>query len=570
MATLLKRCGFFNFNFLKIQISMKVTKNQTDITSIIASSSLGTLIEWYDFYIFGTLATVMGIKFFPADNPTASLLSTLATFAAGFIVRPFGALFFGRLGDLIGRKYTFLVTLVLMGSSTFVIGAIPTYDSIGWLSSLMVLILRLLQGLAVGGEYGGAVIYVAEHSHLRERGFRTSWIQTTPTLGLFVSLMVILITKQSMTETQFNDWGWRLPFLLSIILVAVSFMVRVKMEESPLFQQLQLKDETSQNPLKEALGNPTNFRLILMALFAVVMGSGVIWYTSQFYARLFLLNTCKIDPIQVDSWLCVALLFGTGGFVFWGWLSDKIGRKPILMTGMGLAILFTKPIFQSMYDISNPSSTSIISEKSNTDSQIVKKQIKTDTLKSKIAEYPKYTIDTVKNQLVLSTIDTSRIVITTVKYADSTIITTVKKATIFADSMTKPDNYRATTKKTVVLGTMHKPYIIGYLTILVLFVTMVYAPIAAFLVDLFPTKIRYTSLSLPYHIGNGVFGGLVPLFATIMFEYSKTNENPIGNPLAGLNYSMTIALVCLIIGTFFLPRNSKERENIGGNREYQF
>jgi MFS family permease len=272
---------------------MKITKNQTDITSIIASSSLGTLIEWYDFYIFGTLATVMGIKFFPADNPTASLLSTLATFAAGFIVRPFGALFFGRLGDLIGRKYTFLVTLVLMGSSTFVIGAIPTYESIGWLSSLMVLILRLLQGLAVGGEYGGAVIYVAEHSNLRERGFRTSWIQTTPTLGLFVSLMVILITKQSMTEAQFNDWGWRLPFLLSIVLVAISFMVRLKMEESPLFEQLQMKEETSQNPLKDALGNPINFRLMLMALFAVIMGSGVIWYTSQFYARLFLINGCK-------------------------------------------------------------------------------------------------------------------------------------------------------------------------------------------------------------------------------------------------------------------------------------
>jgi MFS family permease len=549
---------------------MKITKNQTDITSIIASSSLGTLIEWYDFYIFGTLATVMGAKFFPADNPTASLLSTLATFAAGFIVRPFGALFFGRLGDLIGRKYTFLVTLVLMGSATFVIGAIPTYESIGWLSSLMVLILRLLQGLAVGGEYGGAVIYVAEHAHLRERGFRTSWIQTTPTLGLFVSLMVILITKQSMTEAQFNDWGWRLPFLLSIVLVAVSFMVRLKMEESPLFQQLQLKEETSDNPLQEALGNPTNFRLILMALFAVVMGSGVIWYTSQFYARLFLLNTCKVDPIQVDSWLCVALLGATGGFILFGWLSDKIGRKPILMTGMGLAILFTKPIFQAMYNIANPLSTQIIKEESHVDTKLVKKQFKTDTLRASIPAYPKTIVDTVRTGLVFSSIDTVKEETKVITYEQLTVVTHIKKETLFADSTTKPIDYKPVTIKKVKLGNPVKASIIGYLMILVLFVTMVYAPIAAFLVDLFPTKIRYTSLSLPYHIGNGVFGGLVPLFATILFEHSKTNDNPIGDPLAGLDYSMTIALICLIIGTFFLPRNSEEREKIGGNREYQF
>jgi MFS family permease len=546
---------------------MKITKNQTDITSIIASSSLGTLIEWYDFYLFGTLSAIMADKFFPPGNPTAALLSTLATFAAGFIVRPFGALFFGRLGDLIGRKYTFLVTLVLMGSSTFVIGAIPTYESIGWLSSFMVLILRLLQGLAVGGEYGGAVIYVAEHSHLRERGFRTSWIQTTPTLGFFVALMVILVTRQSVGEAAFNDWAWRMPFLLSILLVAISFMVRVKMEESPLFQQLQLKDETSQNPLQDALGNPVNFRLIMMALFAAVMGSGVIWYTSQFYARLFLINTCRVDSLQVDSWLCVALLLGTTGFILFGWLSDKIGRKPILMTGMGLAILFTKPIFSAMYEIANPSKSTLVSETSDIKQSFTKNKVGTDTLGVKMPLYPLYVLDTVDKNIVYSTLDTVKVETKILKYDRLTECTITTRDTFFVNPAIP---HKAVVKKITKLGNPEKPFVIGYLFILVLFVTMVYAPIAAFLVDLFPTKIRYTSLSLPYHIGNGVFGGLVPLFATIMFEHSKTDTNVLGDPLAGLDYSMTIALICLVIGTFFMPRNSKEREKIGGNREYQF
>jgi MFS family permease len=511
---------------------MANNNERSSLMSVIASSSVGTLIEWYDFYIFGSLATIIAAKFFPAGNDTAALLSTLATFAAGFIVRPFGALFFGRLGDLIGRKYTFLVTLVLMGGATFLIGCIPDYATIGWFAPIAILILRLLQGLALGGEYGGAATYVAEHAPAGERGYWTSWIQTTATLGLFVSLMVIIFTKESLGAEKFEDWGWRLPFLLSILLVVVSIIIRMRMKESPMFAKLKDEGKVSTNPLKESFGNKANFKMVLLVLFGATMGQGVVWYTGQFYAQLFLLNTCKVDSTQVNTWLCIALLLGTGGFVLFGWLSDKIGRKVIMMLGMALAVVCTKSLFQRMYAYASPAHKTEITEKA--------------TSEVKMSLAPKSTADSLK-------------VTKTVKfYTDGTTVTDTKKETIFADTASAAAKAfkQPSPAKVVKLGESNKWPIIWSIVCLVVFVTMVYGPIAAFLVELFPTKIRYTSMSLPYHIGNGVFGGLVPLIATLMFEATKLNPaTPSGDPFAGLAYPMTIAMLCLLIGTLVLPKN---------------
>ncbi|MFM6975290.1 MAG: MFS transporter, partial [Sphingobacteriaceae bacterium] len=320
---------------------------------VIGASSVGTLIEWYDFYIFGSLATVISTKFFPETNPTAAFLATLATFAAGFVVRPFGALFFGRLGDLIGRKYTFMVTLLLMGGATFAIGCVPSYETIGFFAPLLVLILRLLQGLALGGEYGGAATYVAEHAPAKARGYWTSWIQTTATVGLFVSLLVILATRQSLSKEAFNDWGWRIPFLVSILMVVISYVIRRNMHESPLFAKVKAEGKTSTNPLKESFGNKTNFKFVLLALFGATMGQGVVWYTGQFYAMSFIQKVCNVDPMQSDTLIAIALLMGAPLFVFFGWLSDKIGRKPIMMAGMCFAILAYRPIYEQMYQTTN-------------------------------------------------------------------------------------------------------------------------------------------------------------------------------------------------------------------------
>ncbi|MFY8214252.1 MAG: MFS transporter, partial [Flavobacterium sp.] len=328
-------------------------KNTKGIWKVISASSMGTMIEWYDFYIFGSLAVVISTKFFPSANPTAAFLSTLATFAAGFVVRPFGALFFGRLGDLIGRKYTFMVTLLLMGGATFLMGCIPSYETIGFLAPLLVLILRLLQGLALGGEYGGAATYVAEHAPVGQRGYWTSWIQTTATIGLFISLVVILSTKQILTPEQFDEWGWRVPFWVSILMVFVSYLIRTNMEESPVFAKAKSEGTTSKNPIQESFGNKYNLKFVLLALFGATMGQGVVWYTGQFYAMNFMKTVMNIDSSQVDTLLGIALILGTPFFIFFGWLSDKIGRKYIMMGGMLLAVLFYRPIYKSMYATTN-------------------------------------------------------------------------------------------------------------------------------------------------------------------------------------------------------------------------
>lgn len=498
-------------------------KKGQGIWKVITASSLGTLIEWYDFYIFGSLATVIAGQFFPKINPTAALLSTLATFAAGFIVRPFGALVFGRLGDIVGRKYTFLLTLVLMGGSTFAIGLVPSYESIGFAAPVIVLLLRLLQGLALGGEYGGAATYVAEHAPANRRGYFTSWIQTTATLGLFVSLGVILLTRHSLDAdkqisiAKFNDWGWRIPFLLSIVLVMVSIYIRLKMQESPLFSKLKSEGKTSSNPLKESFGHKTNLKMVLLALFGATMGQGVVWYTGQFYAQSFLENVCKIDFDQSRTILIWAIVFGTPFFVFFGHWSDKIGRKWIMLTGMLLAVFTYRPLFKKLVSLSDTTK--------KTEQVLLAKQTGIVTA-------------------VPGKGDSVRLVQQTQFFTDGSILHTSTKDTLYTDAEREKLQPLVTISKEVGRGIYWQ--MVGIVFLMIVYVTMVYGPIAAFLVELFPTRIRYTSMSLPYHIGNGIFGGLTPFIATLLTTIYT------GNPLAGLMYPMIVAGVCLVIGTLYL------------------
>jgi MFS family permease len=421
------------------------------VWKVIGASAAGTMIEWYDFYIFGSLAAIMSTLFFPKENPTAGFLLTLGTFATGFAVRPFGAIVFGRIGDLVGRKYAFLVTLLIMGGATFVIGLLPTYENIGMAAPLILVALRLLQGLALGGEYGGAAVYVAEHVPDRRRGFYTSFIQTTATLGLFVSLGVILAVRLSMSEDDFRAWGWRIPFLLSIVLVLMSLYIRLKLKESPLFTKLKSEGKTSAAPLRDSLGSRRNWKVILLVLFGAAAGQAVVWYTGQFYALFFLQNVLKVDFVKANVIVAVALALGTPFFIVFGALSDRIGRKPVMMAGNLIAALSYYPIYQAMKAYSSP---------------------------------------------------------------------------------------------------LNAPMLTALVFIQVIFVTMVYGPIAAFLVEAFPAKIRYTSLSLPYHIGNGWFGGFTPLIASAVVART-------GHIYAGLWYPIIVALVTFIVGSLFL-RESKD------------
>lgn len=485
--------------------------SEKGIWKIITASSVGTLIEWYDFYIFGSLSTIIAAKFFPAENPTAALLSTLATFAAGFIVRPFGALVFGRLGDLIGRKYTFLLTLVLMGLSTFLIGCIPAYATIGAWAPFLVLLLRLLQGLALGGEYGGAATYVAEHSPAHKRGFYTSWIQTTATLGLFLSLGVILSIRRLVGVDEFtNGQGWRYPFLLSIVLVIVSIFIRLRMQESPLFAKLKGEGKTSKNPLKESFGHKANFKMVLLALFGVTMGQGVIWYTGQFYAQTFLLSKCNVEYEQANTLILIALAIATPFFVVFGSLSDKWGRKNLMMMGILLGVLLYRPIFKEIYTTADVTHKNIAETSSSTTSSAAKMQTVTTVLK--------------------------------VFDDGSRLKTTATKAAVGEPVV----------KNEVTLSNSDKWKIVGLVALMVLFVTMVYGPVAAFLVELFPTKIRYTSMSLPYHIGNGVFGGLVPFLATLITTIKGSDA------LSGLWYPIGVGALSFIIGSLYLSNKTDE------------
>ncbi len=466
--------------------------NDNKIWKVIGASSAGTLIEWYDFYIFGSLATTMAAAFFPKGNDTLALLSTLATFATGFLVRPFGAVIFGRMGDVVGRKTTFLFTLLLMGGSTFAIGLLPTYAQIGVAAPLILLLLRLLQGLALGGEYGGAATYVAEHAPDGRRGFYTSFIQTTATLGLFVSLAVILTFSSSMPKEQFEATGWRYPFLLSIVLVVFSYLIRTRMEESPLFSKLKEKGKVSANPLKESFGNKENRKLVLLALFGATMGQGVVWYTGQFYALYYMQTVLNIAKSSASMIVAVALVLGTPLFIVFGALSDRIGRKKIIVAGCAIAAVAYVPIYTAMGSVANPANF--------TNPRVVDAR--------------------------------------TTEFDQATVVKTTA-----SDGKEKNEVTPKGTTMIVQLG--------GLVLLQVVFVTMVYGPIAAFLVELFPTRIRYTSLSVPYHIGNGVFGGLVPLISTALVAGT-------GNVLMGLTYPIAIALMTAFIGGFMI----KERMDV--------
>ncbi|HEX8330906.1 MAG TPA: MFS transporter [Hymenobacter sp.] len=453
------------------------------IWQVITASSVGTVIEWYDFYIFGSLATIISTQFFPKTNPLAALLSTLAAFAVGFVVRPFGAVVFGRIGDMVGRKYTFLLTLILMGGSTFAIGLIPNYAAIGVAAPILIFLLRVVQGLALGGEYGGATTYVAEHAPDNRRGYYTSFIQTTATIGLFISIAVIVGTKLVVGAAEFADWGWRIPFLLSSVLLVASYIIRRRLNESPLFAKAKQEGTVSKSPLRDSFVEPVNRRLVLLALFGATMGQGVIWYTGQFYAYFYMQTVLKLEQIPASIILCVALLAATPFFIYFGSLSDRIGRKRIIMTGMLCGVLFTFPIFYGL-------------------TQFAGKAVE-------------------KTAAIPATVD-----------AAGAAVAAVPAVMVANDYQMIP----------MIILTF----------CLVLFVTMVYGPIAAYLVELFPTKVRYTSLSVPYHIGNGIFGGLVPLISTWLVSIAAAQpegflkENSI---YFGLVYPVAIATICFLYGS---------------------
>ena len=502
---------------------MQQTQAETskkELVSIITASSVGTMIEWYDFYIFGSLATIISTQFFPKENPALAFLATLATYAAGLLVRPFGALFFGRLGDLIGRKYTFMVTLLLMGGSTFAIGLIPKYETIGVWAPVIILILRLLQGLAIGGEYGGAATFVAEHSPADKRGFWTSWIQITAMTAFVISLGVILIIKSLMDTSSWNEWGWRLPFLISIFMVAISVYIRKNMAESPLFAEAKAAGKTSANPLKESFGNKANLKLVLLALFGVLMGLGATSWASVFYVQTFFLKFMLVDYDQTNTIIMTGLVLGAGFNILFGWLSDRIGRKLIIMLGLILSLVCFRPIFQVMYQTTNL-------QYKTKDKELLKVDSKSEAHPVSLA---------------------ASVSITTPQhiYTDGPAATEIKKEIQGADQNQAPE-----ISTSIKLNAADKWKLIFLVFLLEIILTMTYGPLAAFLVEMFPLKIRYSSMSLPYHIGFGIFGGMCPVIATYLIEKAKL-ANTGDYYLAGLSYPLTLMAISFFIGVIYL------------------
>jgi MFS family permease len=542
---------------------------------VILASSLGTVFEWYDFYLYGSLAVIIGAQFFSAFDVTTRNVFALLAFAAGFFVRPFGALFFGRIGDLVGRKYTFLITIVIMGSSTFLVGLLPSYEQIGWIAPVVLIALRMLQGLALGGEYGGAAVYVAEHAPVGRRGFYTSWIQTTATVGLLLSLLVILVLRLWMGEAGFQRGegypiaGWRIPFLLSIFLLGISVWIRLQMQESPVFQKMKDEGTRSKAPLSEAFGQWHNAKIVIFALLGLVAGQAVVWYTGQFYALFFLQSILKVDLFTSNVLIAWSLLIGTGGFIFFGWLSDKIGRKPIILGGCLIAAITYFPLFSMLTSLANPQLSRAL-----------------DTAKVQVVADPATcgsVFDPVGIRTFTGPCDVARVALarSAVKYefasapagSPARVVMNGKDVPI---APAIPANITAFTAAAAEAGypkpgeasivklnptvggffqALTHPQalpIIGILTILVLYVTAVYGPIAAALVEFFPTRIRYTAMSLPYHIGNGWFGGFLPPTAFAMVAAT-------GDIYFGLWYPIVVALGTFVIGLLFVPE-TKDRD----------
>ncbi len=529
---------------------------------VIFASSLGTVFEWYDFYLYGSLAAIIGAQFFSQYDETTRGIFALLAFAAGFIVRPFGALVFGRVGDLVGRKYTFLVTIMIMGLSTFIVGILPGSKEIGFAAPIILIILRLLQGLALGGEYGGAATYVAEHAPAGRRGFYTSWIQTTATLGLFLSLIVILTTRSILGEADFAAWGWRVPFLVSVVLLGISLWIRLQLNESPAFQKMKDEGTGSKAPLTESFGTWSNGKIALIALLGLTAGQGVVWYTGQFYALFFLGSILKVDGYTANLLIAWSLVFGTGFFVFFGWLSDKIGRKPIILAGCLIAALVYFPLFKMLANTANPTLAKAV-----------------ETVQVSVVADPKDCGDLfnpVGTRKFTATCDTARDFLSKASVRYTTVAGAAGSPTKVniagKDVETTPANFGkdvtaalqaagypkagdpGIVKMTGVFDIFRAQTgtIVGILFILVLLVTMVYGPIAAALVELFPTRIRYTSMSLPYHIGNGWFGGLLPATAFAMVAAT-------GDIYYGLWYPIGFALMTFVIGMLFVPE-TKDRD----------
>ena len=550
-------------------MATKVAENRPmtpEEKKVIFASSLGTVFEWYDFYLYGSLAAIIAKQFFSGLDAGAAFIFALLAFAAGFLVRPFGAIVFGRLGDMIGRKYTFLVTILIMGLSTFIVGILPTYASIGVAAPVILIILRMLQGLALGGEYGGAATYVAEHAPHGKRGAYTSWIQTTATLGLFLSLLVILGTRTLLGEQAFGDWGWRIPFLVSILLLGISVWIRLSLSESPAFQKMKAEGKTSKAPLAESFGEWKNLKIVILALVGLTAGQAVVWYTGQFYALFFLTQQLKVDATTANLMIAAALLIGTPFFIVFGTLSDKIGRKPIIMAGCLLAVVTYFPVFKMLTEAANPALARAQASAAVT--------VTADPATCSFQGNPvareidfRSSCDIAKRFLVQNSVSYENVAgpagsPAVVKIGDKAITAptgnvvnlkfdeeSVKAIAAFKKEVTEQLKAAGYPTKADP-AQMNKLVMIAILAYLVLLVTMVYGPIAAMLVEMFPTRIRYTSMSLPYHIGNGWFGGLLPTTAFAIVAST-------GNMYNGLWYPIIVAGMTLVIGTLFV-RETKD------------